>query len=190
MRKIILAFVFYPLELGLIAQDRIPPVTLSYYSPFGTHLGTKVGTTFLISNSEVEGNLKPNTLFFNPQLGYFVRPTVNRNLQINSEIGIKRGSRKGKAYIALIIGLGYLLSSEVVGGSVNLGSAEFIKDRSKRSSLLPVINLELGSNKQKRLTFFYRLFYGRKVSLASENSGFFGLEIGTRFLTKRSANPS
>ena len=167
------------------AQTSLEEIRLSYFSPFGNNFGAKLGTTLPIKDWE---DLKKkgitSSLFLAPQLGFFVRPSVNRNYLINAEIGIKRSAIERKSYLAYSFGIGYLLSSEVLGGAVNLGTGDFTENTELRSFLLPTLNVELGSHKRKRFTLFYRLSYGRKISFNDEDAGFFAFEIGTRFLIK------
>ena len=176
----------------LDAQEKGLPITISYFSPFGNHFGARVGTSTDIMQWEKaskRGVSPLRNLHLKTQLGCFARPDVSQNYLVNTEIGIRRSASGRKSYLAYSMGLGYLLSSEVVGGSVNLGTGKFDKEREASSSLLPTFNIELGSNKEKPLTFFYRLFYGRKLAFSGENSAFFGLEVGLRFVFINKTKP-
>lgn len=168
----------------MLAQDQKPAITLSYYSPFGNQFGSRVGTNFQFKKDgqERDEHTSHGSIFLHPQVGFFIHPSVSQNYLINTDLGFKRSFSGRQIYFASSIGLGYLLSSEIVGVSVDLGSGELVREKENRSSLLPTFTIELGSGKQRRLTFYYRLFYGRRIAFGDENSSFFGLEVGTRFL--------
>ncbi|MEM9896919.1 MAG: hypothetical protein AAF789_11155 [Bacteroidota bacterium] len=163
------------------------PLTVSYYAPFGTHLGVRIGTTFVTKSWEIEQDefkIKKEILA-NTQVGFFSRPSISQNYLLNGEVGLRRSSTKRKVYWAVLGSLSYLNTVETIGGSLNLGTGEFSKTTEMNSSIIPQLNLEIGSNKQKKATFFYRIFYGKKIPFTGEVSGFFGLEIGARILFAR-----
>ena len=183
MKKTIFIFLVL-ISSNLLAQQKESsiPINIGLYGAYFTQPGIKVGTEIPLKKWS---NKKEITLFVSPQIGGFVRLRNHTSFIVNGDIGYKIKRNKRNFYIAPSIGLGYLLSSQILSQTVDLSNGDIIdKDREVRNYFLPTVNLEFGREKSK-IGWYSKLSYGRKVSSKIEDSGFFALEIGIKFTIKR-----
>ena len=82
------------------------------------------------------------------------------------------------------IGAGYLLARQKQGGTVNLGTGEIEDDVESLHYFLPTVNAGFRLIPKKKVGYYFKLFYGRKITGQQEDSVFFGLETGVNFNIK------
>jgi len=190
MKTYVLALLFLLLQVSLLAQESgtAIPINIGYYGAFGIQPGLKVGTELVLKewNRGEEGNNKYAELYVSPQLGAFVYPLNNTNGVLNADIGYRWGNRDRRFYTAPSIGLGYLMSSQILSRQIDLGTGAVVeKNRELRHYFLPTINMELGKAGQDRWGWFVKGSFGRKLAPRRESEAFLALELGVRLLIQK-----
>ena len=188
MRAAMFFSVFLLQFLNLNAQNSGHSMSIAYFSPFGNQFGGKISIQKKLD--KLSGNIPFfKEVYLSPQIITFTRPKIHTNGMVNFEIGSIKQVNGKKFFIAPALGIGYLISSRIVGGSTHLGNGEFKKDKETWSSVVPTLSISLGSRKGDSLGYYFKPFYGRNIYLDRDNSGFFGLEIGMSFdLKSKSSN--
>ncbi len=192
MKKIAQIFtVLLTTGFGLFAQnvEKEPiPLNIGLYGPYVIQPGIKVGPAFGLKKWSLErgSRTKPASLFVSPQIGVFVRPKNHISYVINGDLGYKMKSGKSNFYMAASAGLGYLMTDQLLSTTIDLGSGDVVgKDRELRNYFLPTINFELGKEAQKKIGWFTKFSYSRKISSKVEDSAFFAVELGLKTMIKR-----
>ena len=185
--KHICVLVFIPLLLHptkSMGQNSPIPISLSYFSPYLLQPGLKVGTSFQLkdySNKE-----KNRSLALSPQVAYFSQIGVSQSYLLNAEINLHRKLDSRKRFQTFGLGLGYLLDSENLTPSINLGSGSLgTNEKANNASFLPTLNYSLGMLPDKGPAYFFKAFIGQKFSFSQEGQFFFGLELGLTFNPQR-----
>lgn len=180
VRLVLLVVCFCVVAGNAWSQSRDVGLSVSYFSPFVTQFGLRVGAPISWQTWEVEkpAHVSRRSIVVSPQLAFSARPDVRENLIVSTEIAWRQQKTNRSFYWAPSVSLGYLASFVTLGGSVDLGSGEFEKDKETRSFFLPTVNFEVGSKAWKQTQYFFKLFFGRKISAVQEDSGFLGFELG------------
>ena len=120
-------------------------------------------------------------VYVKPELGYFMLPKNHHSFMISADFGCRFPRKNKPRYMALSAGLGQLTTRKIVGSTIDLNTGAVAKYRwDTRGFLVPTLNVELATAKDQGLNWFTKASYGRKFSLAHENSTFFALELGVR----------
>ncbi len=185
MKPITAILIFTLLSISVYAQLKEPQVStlsISYFAPFAVQPGGRLGLDILLNNWRKEPDVKASIWVIRPHIGYFVRPDLHRNLIIGSELGYKLQKPNKRAYWLPTIEMSYLLSSENVEGSVHLGSGDITQLKETYHYFLPALGITYGIEAKKRIGYFFKLFYGRKISKQLPDAAVFGTEVGIKFL--------
>ncbi len=164
------------------------PVFVGYFGPYIIQPGIKIGTHFDVKEWQTEKTKKKGDfirkqgLFVSPQIGAFTRINNHTSFLLNADFGYKR-QKEGRAfYSAYSIGLGYLIESQIIFSSIDLGSGNVnSKDREIRNYFLPTINYEFGQEPNPKIGWYTKFSYGRKISAQVEDSAAFMIELGLKF---------
>ena len=165
-------------------QQKSLPIHVSYYAPYFIQFGGKIGTTHSLKSWKAEEKLRTQEIKLSPELAYFSNPKVQRNGMLNAIVTYTSRKDMGNLYPTYGLGLGYMLSSQRQGGAVNLGTGEIEYTNKIINHLVPTLNLGLAKDPKKKLGYYFRTFYGRKLTFGAENSAFFGAELGLNFRLK------
>lgn len=191
MSKRILTIIFVLLALGsfqrALAQMENKAVNIGFYLPYFTQPGVKTGMSIPIKyweQKKTDSIIKQRHWVVSPQLSYFTRPNNSHNFSISAEAGYKMKKKLKAFYHIPAFSLGYLLSLTKTEGSVNLGTGELEHSTETYHYFLPVVHYEFGWQTQKQTAYFLKFYLGRKIGGPSEDSGFFGSEIGFRWFLK------
>lgn len=191
MKKTILFLFILGMSTHLFGQIKVQDLSISYYTPFFVEFGGKVSTSIHLKNWEstnTKNIVRNKTLYLSPQIAYFVKPKNHDNYLLNFELGYRSQKVDHKWYGAATFGLGYLLTSHIVSGSVNLGTGEMTKERENISSLLPTLSYEFGKAPTEKMGYYFKFFVGRKMAFGAEDSGFYGAELGVKFNLQNTSN--
>ena len=168
-------------------KDKAIPINIGLQGAYFTQPGIKIGTVLNVKKWSIEKNGKTSfrTLYINPQIGIFVRQENHTSIVLNGDVGYRLRNSKRNIYIAPSVGFGYLFSNQLLSQKVDLGSGDIIgKDKQIRTCFLPTLNFEFGNEAYKKIGWYAKLSYGRKVSFNNESSAFFALELGLIFTIK------
>lgn len=92
---------------------------------------------------------------------------------------------KKNYYSEYAFALGYLSSWETLSLSVNLGTGNISnRDVEQRSYFLPTVSYTFGRDPGTKLGWFSKVSFGREISSAREDAGFFALEVGILYNLK------
>ena len=175
----LLALLFH---LSIYAQNDNPrhPLKASFYGPYFTQPGIKIGTELqIIENNQSENGQRIHEVFIGPQIGMFVRPGNHTSYVLNADVGYRFQKEDSNNYKAASVGFAYLLSNQILSKSVDLSNGEIVgTNKELRHYFLPTINIEIGRMPDTKQGWFGKLSYGRKISKKIEDSGFFALELG------------
>lgn len=191
MKNTLLILFILSNSLQLSAQYKLQDISVGYFTPFFVEFGGKVSTSIHLKNWESTNKkdvIRNKTLYLSPQIGYFVKPKNHDNYLLHFELGYRSQKDDKKWYGAATFGLGYLLTSHIVSGSVHLGTGEMTKERENISSLLPTLSYEFGKAPTDKLGYYFKFFVGRKMIFGAEDSGFYGAELGLKFNLQNSSN--
>ncbi len=189
MRKSILLILMLT-SLNLLAQEEKEsvPFFAGFYGAYAIQPGVKLGTIFNIRKwQKDEGvDLKSRSVFVSPQVGVFVRPKNHTSFVLNVDMGYNIGGAKSQTYLAPAIGLGYLASNQRLSATVDLSSGG-VSDTSNelRHYFLPTVSFEFGKAAKDKIGWYSKFSFGRKVSSRLENSAFFAIELGMKFMVNR-----
>jgi len=189
MRLLFLLIIILPLASNLAAQNKATELQVGYYTPYFANMGATVGYGIDVKNWEkVPENKRSKThrLQLLPQLSYFNQPNTAHNLLLNPEIIYKWAKSGKRFYLASSIGTGYLLSFQRQEGAVSLSTGEIDYQNERLHFFVPNVNLGFGVDPRKRIGFYFKAFYGRKLSASQANAAFIGLSTGV--LIKLSQN--
>lgn len=151
--------------------------TISYYSPYFTQVGTKIGASFFLADVSKKGISKE--IRISPQLGFFSQLGISQNYLLNTELSLLRKRDSKKRFQSFGLGLAYLVSSKSLGPIVDLGSAGVSSaSRETDSFITPSLNYSLGLSPSKGPAYQFSLFLGKKFSLQDKGELFFGFETG------------
>ncbi len=182
--KTFVSILFLFVHFTLCAQRDIP-VSISYYGPYAIQAGARIGASFHLKNLYQSESPKQRTLSLQPQLGYFAQSDLNRNYIIETDLVYTRRRANRSSYLAPAIGLAYLLSTENVEGRVNLGSGQITQIKEHYHHLVPMLSLEYGKVPKRYVGYFFKVFYGRKISQQLRPVTFPGVELGLKFSIKK-----
>lgn len=161
------------------------PIFVGYYGPYGIQPGIKVGSQFDLKTRAIAKDdliTKTSDVFISPQLGTFTRPGNHFSLVVNADVGYKIKKLKQKLYVAPSLGFGYLTEFQVLSNTINLATGEVSKKtRDRRGYFLPTVNFEFGQDPRKKIAWYSKFSYGRKMSTRLEDSAFFAVELGLKF---------
>lgn len=195
MRNSILIFIVIVLlsNLSLVAQqqNKVIPLSIGLYNPYFIQPGIKIGTAFNLKKWEIDTSdkIKSGSLFASPQMGIFTRLQNHVSYMLNLDLGYNAINNKRRFYIAPSLGLGYLITDQVLSTTIDLSNGNIVgKDREIRNYFLPTINFEFGKGMNKKIGWFAKLSYGRKISFKIEDSAFFAFELGLKFFIRKRAN--
>lgn len=191
MKKVLLLLFVLSSTFTLSAQYKLQDISIGYFTPFFIEFGGKVSTSIHLKNWELvsqTGESRYRTLYLSPQIGYFVKPKNHDNYLLNFELGYRTQKDDKKWYGAATFGLGYLLTSHIVSGSVHLGTGEMTKERENVSSILPTLGYEFGKAPTEKMGYYFKFFVGRKMAFGAEDSGFYGAELGLKFNLQNTSN--
>jgi len=190
MRKLLLPLLVL-IWGSLTAQEKQRiPIYAGLYAPYATQPGLKLGASFsLRSMTMMTGNGEQNRhLYLSPQFAVFHRFNNHTSYQLSTDLGIYNSRRRQKLYIAYSLGIGYLMENQTLGTTIDLGTGNVAsKDKDLRTYFLPTLNIELGKLNSKKIAWYSRIAYGRKVS-RREDSGFFALEFGIRMHLRKATS--
>lgn len=156
-------------------QERVP-ISVGYFSNFGFQPGVAIGTSFDLKTWEKEKAKNQGTVtkvrrfFISPQIGFYSRIGQNSNYLLSVEGGYKRQKKGDRRYVAFSAGLGYLLQSQALSFSVNLGTGEHSnKQRQINHFLLPTANVEFGGGISRTVGWYTKMSLGSKISAKQES---------------------
>ena len=160
------------LSQGTRAQDAL---TAGYFSNVGIQPGAQLGLVFDLK----EVSERNRVLFLSPQIASFTRPGVNTNYLLRVEGGIRQNSQSGKSFSALSGSLGYLLRSELLSLSVNLGSGD-IEDKTRESShhFVPTIHYTYGRYLNEKWSWLSKAGLGYRFETDDQGSAMVFIEAG------------
>ena len=190
MKNNILIFIILLTSLNLFAQqkDKVIPISIGLYGVYHIQPGIKIGTAFNVKNWKTEkgDETKSRSLLISPQIGAFIRPKNHTSFLLNTDVGYKITTSKHRIYTAPSLGLGYLAVNQILSKTVDLSSGDITaKNREIRHYFLPTINLEWGKVTTKKVGWYTKLSYGRKISSKFEDAAFFSLELGLKFIIQK-----
>jgi hypothetical protein len=186
MKNHLTTFIFSLIVFNLFAQQakKDIPIFVGYYGAYVIHPGIKTGLVLNIKEwrKEKRDISKQRNLFISPQIGLFVRSNNHTGFLLNMDGGYKLWNKTGNFYTAPSIGLGGLLISQILSSTIDLGTGEISKrERENRFHFLPTLNFELGKEANKKIGWYTKFTFGRKIIANIEDAGFFALELGLRF---------
>lgn len=188
LRTSLLFSLLFLLVFRVSAQKDDPTLSLGYFAPYGVQFGAKGTASFHLKDwhhKTSNDSTKTQQLNISPGIGYFVFPSVQRNYLLNVEtIYQLRNSTKRFTPMASI-GIGYLLSRQKLGGSVNLATGDITYDVETLHHFLPTLNIGFNIVPRKTIGYYLKGFFGRKFTADRANSSFFGLETGLTWYLKR-----
>ncbi|MEM8892818.1 MAG: hypothetical protein AAGD28_32855 [Bacteroidota bacterium] len=153
------------------------PISISYFSPYFTQPGVKVGTSFFLTDLD-KGDIE-RQLSISPQVGFFSQIGINQSYFLNAELSLLRKQEGKKRFQAFGLGLGYLMDSRNLGPVVDLGSAAVSSGSRENSSFVtPTLSYSLGLNPDRGPAYQFKLFFGKKFSFEDRGELFFGFETG------------
>ncbi len=181
MRYTILVIIWLAAVQFCNAQPREMQLQVGYLGPYITNVGVTVGHAMLIRKFEGNDNQPAkhtHRLRLLKQVGYFAQPGIGHNLIVNPELAYL-WNRTGKLFfLSSSLGVGYLLSFQRQDGTLHLGTGEIEYRSDALNYFVPTINVGLGTEPRKHIGFFFKAFYGAKLSAQAANSAFFGLATG------------
>ena len=192
MRKIILLFLFscwmvFSSSAQEESEPKSIPISISYFGQSAIHPGIKVGTAFKLKSwSASKGEkVKLRDLVVQPQFAIYTRVGYNTNYYFLTDLGYRMQTQDKRFYMIFSGGLGYLMQSEHLGFSVDLGSGDHTnKNREFRGYFIPTVSYELGGNIKPKLGWFTKVAMGRQFSGAKENSSVLFLDVGVKIKLK------
>lgn len=193
MKYILTILFLLGIHLHLFAQKE-NSISVAYFGNFAIQPGLKIGSQFNFKTWEKDKFHKKDTitklqkLFVSPQFTIFTRPERNTNYLINVDLGYQFQNKERKLYQAVSLGLGYLLQSELLSFSVNLGSGETSnKNRESRHFFLPTLNYELGGyiGQERKFAWYTKYGLGSKLFGEIESSMLVFLELGAKIFFRK-----
>lgn len=159
------------------------PISIGVFSHAGWHPGVKIGTQFDLKNwkKKTEKSTKLNSLYVNPEVGFYVYPNVHTAYLMNADFGYKRMKGQKEQYSAFSIGLGFLNQSQITETKVNLSDGSKEKTRENWVWFLPTLNYEFGRSINKRIGWYGKISYGFKVASARDNSAVLFIGLGIKY---------
>lgn len=182
MNRVLILLIVCCTSCQLLIGQKSKTVAVAYFAPYFGQIGGKVGLAFDLKTwqgNSAKGNM--HQLKVSPQLGYFVYPNVQENLFINSELTYQINSPDKRFYPMVGLGLGYLLGRQRQDGSVDLATGTISHNREALHHLVPTLSLGLGRKTEKSVGYYFKAFFGRKITFSAEYAAFFGLELGVNF---------
>jgi hypothetical protein len=155
-----------------------------YTAPYLTQSGATLGLASDIQAFTGNPDDKPHIvrrLQVLTQVGYFAQINVSQNLLLNPELVYRRNVMNKRFYLSSSLGLGYLLSFQKRAGILNLATGETKYQRDALQYFLPNLNLCFGLDPKKNLGYYFKVYYGRKISAEHTQAAFFGLATGIVF---------
>lgn len=149
-----------------------------------------VGSTFDLKQWEKstssEGPVKTYTLFVKPSVGLFTNPGNRTSYTAGTDVGIRRVKSNRKTYSSLMFGIDYLVESELLDLTVDLGSGDITnKNRETRHYILPAISYEFGKAINDRLGWYNKYTLGHKLNGQDQNAMVMFVEVGVNFWLKK-----
>ncbi|MCP4439324.1 MAG: hypothetical protein GY810_10330 [Aureispira sp.] len=184
MKKVALFVILLITTFKLFAQQKDKLISIGYYAPYAIQSGVKIGSFFNIKEwvKEKDVKLKFSSLFISPQIGVFFRPRNHTSFVLNADMGYKITNSKQNFYISPSLGFGYLIANQVLSNTITLNSGDVAKrDRELRHYFLPTINFGFGNYANKKIGWYTKLSFGRKMSPTIEDATFFAFELGLKF---------
>lgn len=182
LRTYILLFVFTCLvSSSVIAQRTNFEWQVGYFAPYLSNMGGIMGCAFDLKELGVdstEQRVSKHRLQVLTQLGYFAQANVSQNISLNPEWVYRYNKLDKRFFLFASVGTGYLLSFQSQDGLLNLGTGEIDYRYEALNYFLPTLNMGLGVDPKKRLGFYFKATYGRKLSTQNANAGFFSLSSG------------
>lgn len=190
MQKTLLLLFAVLLSSNILAQTKKNVlIDLGYYGPYAIQIGGKLGTSFeLIAWDSDKSNKVRHSLNIGPQIGYFINPIqkeLQKNSFINSEVLYKRQKSNNGLYPTASVGLAYMLGVQSTGGTVNLGTGNIRRTTRTIHYFVPTLNIGFARDPLKRVGYYFKGFYGRRISKQVDGSGYFGLEFGLKIKLKK-----
>ena len=175
----------------LVAQEQSWPLKVGLYAPFAIHPGIKIGTDLGVKSWQTEdgSEIRSESLYASPEFSVFRRFGIHTNYLINADVGYQRKSNQRKLYASTALGLGFLMRDQIVGTTIDLSSGNTLaKEKEWRRYFLPTLNFEFGKNTARKMGWYSKVSYGRLISSEREDSGFFALEFGMRWVWRNTTN--
>ncbi len=184
MRRLLILMMGLTMSWSIQAQEfDYSSWSFSYYAPYAIQAGLKVGKTIPINTwTTTTGKEQEtdNSLLIQPQIAYFANPQVQQNYLANIELGYARTREDRKFYNIASIGLGFIYAQQFVDGSVAIGSGEVSHNKENINYFVPTINYEWGKKPKNKLGYYFKGFWGHRITGQRDNSGFLGLETGLK----------
>ena len=153
------------------------PLSISWFSPYFSQPGAKIGASFFLTDLDKSGIERQLNL--SPQVGFFSQIGINQSYFLNAELSLMRKQEGKKRFQAFGLGVGYLTDSRRLGPVVDLGSASVATgSREKHSFITPTLSYSLGLNPDRGPAYQFKLFFGKKFSFEDKGELFFGFETG------------
>jgi len=188
---IILLLVLMPFALLAQTESKKISISAGYWGHTFINPGAKIGVHIKLKDWTLNQTVKKRqekvnvqktiSLFVNPQVGFYTKPTFYTNLAINTDIGVKWKRNDLKFYSAVSIGLGYLANFEITSISVNFQGETIGETRERRDFFTPTLNYEVGHQFIPNLGWYAKLSLGTTISPISEATGFIFGELGVKY---------
>ena len=176
-RLLILMLIGVSFSESAYSQISKTPVSISYFSPYFSQPGAKLGAHFFLADLDKTGIKRQLSL--SPQVGFFSQIGISQNYYLNAELSLLRKREGKKRFQAFGLGLGYLLDSKRLGPVVDLGSSVVSSgNRENHPFITPTLSYSLGLRPDRGPAYQFKLFLGKKLSFEDKGELFFGFETG------------
>ena len=180
-----LSLLFFFLSWKLYAQTPVqsPRVIFGYHSQAGIQPGLKIGAEFSIK--DWDSRTRSFNYFLNPNVAYYTWPGNDRNLYSHFEFGIGTRKERKKVRNAISLGAGYLLESQLISYSVNLGTGDLNdENREIRHYFVTTINYTWERKFSEVIDGYFKPSYGFRFGENDKTSALLFLELGVKYNLK------
>ena len=165
--------------LVLMADGYAQTIQLGYNGHVAIHPGIESRLTFNLKDSLSAKNFR---LFVGPSITYFAQQDVHRSLLYQGVVGVRK---PGKTSHALFLGLGFLSESELIEGTIDLGSGNRLsEDRLVRNFFVPQLGYELSRHINPKLGWYTRSSFGYRYSGTSQRRMVLFIGFGIQYYLK------
>ena len=163
------------------------PISISYYGHYYFHPGLKIGTQYNWRNWEKEKERKKRTitknksLFFSPQVGFYIHPQNHSGLVFNVDFGYQKLKARKDWYQAYSVGLASI--SQFNAGTTYVKGNDWsikTKNAASRTYFMPSLNLEIGKEMNPGFAWFTKFTLASKLFYNTGVSAETFLEIGLK----------
>lgn len=164
------------------------PISVSYFGHYYFHPGLKIGTQYDYKSWEKVKERKKRTitksksLFFSPQVGFYVHPKNHSGLIFNVDVGYQRVKDRFGFYSAYSIGLAS--NTQFNSGTTYVENADGSIDGfggASRTYFMPSVNLEFGQQLTDKMSWYSKFTFASKLFYNTSLSAELFLELGMKF---------